>query len=185
MKDFVENVAWFSLFLLIPGALAVAGYFFDSKASILAREGLVAKAEYYHISYDILGNALEAFSDDQTKRSSSQRSHDTRLKLHYRYTAEDGQVLESYNIGNYSSLGEAKEAFLGTEFEVVYLASDPSVHETRVGHTRSQTNALYILAYVALAFWFAIVIWALVKQFLPQKKTLKQRLEEHQAAKNE
>lgn len=164
VMSIVAVVVLTSPLLLIAGGCEIAAFVFGDKSEILDRNGVVATAIVYKVSKDRLGEGLQTNSEYQRGVGSANRSRITHWTLHYRFTANDQtEVTGSYNVQTY------EKPELGRELEVRYLASDPSVYETAVGHTESQTAALHWIAFAFCAIWFACIFVSAVKAVVPKK----------------
>ena len=140
--------------LLIAGAAYLGGLYFGNKDSKIKADGIAATATVYDVGRDHLGALLQGNADNKMNKTGAQRNDMTQCTIYYRFVAQDGQQIEgSYN-REYESL-EAAKVEIGNELQVVYSAADPSVFETAIGHTESQTDAMY---WIAIAF---VVIWLL------------------------
>ena len=96
-----------------------------------------------------------------------------------RFAAQDGQQIEGSINREYESL-EAAKSEIGSEFEVVYSASDPNVYETAIGHTETQADAMNGIAIAFVVIWFLSVAgFAIYQQVqLLKPKSRKKRIKE-------
>lgn len=160
--------------LLIFGGMAIAGWYFSDKSDALVLEGIPATAEHYKVTRDKLGSLLQGNSDNRTNRSPAQRDDSSQVYLHYRFTAKSGQVITGSYATRFASFEDA-ETWVGKELDVVYQESDPSVHETRLGHTDEQRDALYIIAWVFTGLWAVIPFLMAAATVFPKSKSTKRR----------
>jgi hypothetical protein len=175
----VMGCVLFSPMLLIVGGAYFGGRYFDRKESKIAEDAMTATATVYDATYDKLGTFLQVETDSKLNRTGAQRHDGSKCTIYYRFLTEDGQTIEGSTNREYSSLDAAKSE-IGTEFEVVYSAADPSVYETAKGHTNSQADAMY---WIAIAFLVIYVLCVIGMMFVPLVKTFKpkprkQRIEE-------
>lgn len=142
----------FSPMLLIAAGAYFGGRYFDGKDSKLSKDGVVATATVYDAGYDHVGSLLQGQADNKMDRANYQRNDSAKCTIYYRFVTQEGQKIEGSVNREYASLEDAKSE-IGNEFEVVYSAADPSVYETRAGHTGSQSDAMDGIAIAFFALW--------------------------------
>ncbi len=120
--------------LLISGVAYLGGRYFDNKQDKIEGDGITAMATVYDATYDKLVSFLQGNVDNETNRMGYQRSDSDKCTIYYRFETLDGQQIEGSVNRDYASL-EAAKSEIGTEFEVIYSATDPTVFETRQGNT--------------------------------------------------
>ena len=149
--------------LLIVGGLEFAGNWYSSKATKLESQGLVTTAEVYKVTEDVLGVLLEK----KRRSSASDARHRT---IHYRFTTQQGvQVESSFNRET------SAPPPVGTKMQMRYLPSDPSIHETAIGHTKVQTSALHWIAIFFLALWMITITCLVVSPWIPRKLSTREK----------
>ncbi|MEL7499722.1 MAG: hypothetical protein AAFN77_19115 [Planctomycetota bacterium] len=156
--------------LLLAGGFEIAAFAYSQKLDALDRDGIKTTATVYKVTHDRVGEALQSNSEDLRRTVSSKKSRVRHWKLHYRFTTiglED--VTGSFNVQSYG------QPQLGENLEVRYLAADPSVHETAVGHTNSQASALHWIAIAFVSIWIGTGLVAGVKAILPQKMSTREK----------
>lgn len=170
--------------LIIALGLGIATQFFGGKSTRLERAGVAVTAEVYQVTRDRVGEVVEAYVQQHNRRH-NYREGSGHWTIHYRFlTADASQVSGSYNVQS------DKEPSLGRTFDVRYLPSDPSVHETAIGHTASQAEALRWIALVFSAIWVVVIIGSIFGRHLPRRMSITERrkrrldvLKERQAEK--
>ena len=145
--------------LLIAGAAYWGGRYFERKDSQLSVDGITTTATIVDVTFDHLGSLLQGGTDNALNRSGAQRNDNDYCKIQYRFRTEDGQEIEGSISRVYDSLEDAK-SLIGNEFEIVYSAADPSIYETKLGHTESQASAMEIISFVFLGLWGVSAIGA-------------------------
>ena len=165
--------------LLLTAGCYLGGRYFDRKDSTLSSDGIKTTATVFDATYDQLGSLLQGQADNKTNRANYQRDDSSKCTIYYRFLTQDGQAIEGSVNREYASL-EAAKSEIGSEIDIVYSAADPTVYETGVGHTNSQSDAMYWIAFAFFALWVLGVIGfmfvPIVEKFKP--KSRKKRIEE-------
>lgn len=183
MKKKLVNILGIALLtspmLLLAGGFEIAAWFFDDKASLLSRNGVVTHAKIVDATKDRLGEALHANIEHKLDVSPGKRSNVMHWAIHYEFVSNSGaSVKGSYNVQAYD------EPVVGREIEVRYLPSDPSVHELTAGHTESQTSALHWIALAFVFIWLATVFVTTAKALVPRRQTAREKRIARQMALN-
>lgn len=138
-------------FLLVVAGFLAVGYYLSEKDSQLDRDGIVTTAEIYDVTKDQLGSALE------TGGGSRYNDRDDHYTIHYQFVTESGEKIQSSFNRETMSPPE-----IGTTLEVRYAIADPTVHETAVGHTKSQVSALLWIGLFFLMLFLGMLLWNII-----------------------
>lgn len=128
----VGGLAPLVVLLMVVGAEA-GGYFYGKIASQLNREGIITDATVIDI---------EQFEETTRNANSTLKSTSVWTIVDYEFQTEAGETIKDEK----KSKDLAKIPAIGSTFTVRYAESDPSVHEARVGHYQSNTDAMHWIA---------------------------------------
>ena len=151
-------------------ALEIGAWFLDAKSTALDSDGIVATATVYDVTSDLLGESLTVLSESKRDVGPGQKTKLQHWTRHYHFYTEDGVEVK----GSYSGQAYEKPPIDQT-LQVRYSPSDPTVHETAIGHTESQGAALHWIALTFAMIWVGIFIWAVVQICFPRRLTTRER----------
>ncbi|WP_283431687.1 DUF3592 domain-containing protein [Neorhodopirellula lusitana] len=116
--------------LVIVLAAEIGASFYGATASQLDREGVMAQATVLSIEQEV---------EVQRRPGQIGEIEIVHTYIDYEFQTKAGEIVQDQSKSqNLSQIPD-----VGSFFTVRYARSDPSVHETRVGHFQSNTDALH------------------------------------------